>query len=239
MSDIRGAVNAVRDTLNDTNANVGYVTVHRAELEIVLDYADEKLGDKPTRPFKVGDKVQEICENIGDDLPVGVIISQSEKGNYVVLESSVMKGRTLLYFDDEIEPYAAVVEAKFKVGQKVEILESIQASGAVVKAGTQGTVVEVDAARMHEFEVMFSGATGTFSVGFDADELKADLAIGDEVEVVAEHMESHGRSLIGDRGTLIKIEPHADTFPYSVEFRMFAGLGSQVKYFARTELKKV
>jgi len=177
MSDIRGAVNAVRDTLNDTNANVGYVTVHRAELEIVLDYADEKLGDKPTRPFKVGDKVQEICENIGDDLPVGVIISQSEKGNYVVLESSVMKGRTLMYFDDEIEPFAAVVEA--------------------------------------------------------------DLAIGDEVEVVAEHMESHGRSLIGDRGTLINIEPHADTFPYSVAFRMFAGLGSQVRYFARTELKKV
>jgi hypothetical protein len=65
------------------------------------------------------------------------------------------------------------------------------------------------------------------------------LVVGDEVEVVAEHVETHGRSLIGDRGILVRIEPHADNYPYSVEFRIMAGLGSQIKYFSRTELKKV
>lgn len=65
------------------------------------------------------------------------------------------------------------------------------------------------------------------------------LAIGDEVEVVAEHVQSVGGSLIGDRGTLVNIEPLAEKYPYSVEFRAFAGLGKQIKYFARTELKKV
>jgi len=65
------------------------------------------------------------------------------------------------------------------------------------------------------------------------------LALADYVEVIAEHVETHGESLIGNRGTLVNIEPLAETYPYSVEFRMFAGLGTQVKYFARTELKKV
>lgn len=65
------------------------------------------------------------------------------------------------------------------------------------------------------------------------------LVIGDEVEVVAEHVASAGESLIGDRGTLVNIEPHAQNYPYSVEFRLMAGLGSQIKYFARGELKKV
>lgn len=65
------------------------------------------------------------------------------------------------------------------------------------------------------------------------------LVIGDQVEVVAEHVETHGRSLIGDRGTLVNIETFADNYPYSVEFRLLSGLGSQIKYFARTELKKV
>lgn len=66
-----------------------------------------------------------------------------------------------------------------------------------------------------------------------------ELIIGDEVEVVAEHVASAGGSLIGDRGTLVNIEPLADKYPYSVEFRLFAGLGSQIKYFSRGELKKV
>jgi hypothetical protein len=66
-----------------------------------------------------------------------------------------------------------------------------------------------------------------------------ELVVGDEVEVVAEHVETRGHSLIGGRGTLINIEPLAHNYPYSVEFRLLAGLGSQVKYFARGELKKV
>ena len=70
----------------------------------------------------------------------------------------------------EEEPVAA---AKFKLGQKVETLKEIQAQGMVVKAGTVGTVMEIDPLRVHEFEVMFSGAMGTHSFGFDADELKA------------------------------------------------------------------
>lgn len=65
------------------------------------------------------------------------------------------------------------------------------------------------------------------------------LVVGDEVEVVAEHVETYGQSLIGDRGTLVNIEPLADNYPYSVEFRLAAGLGTQIKYFSRTELKKV
>lgn len=73
----------------------------------------------------------------------------------------------------------------------------------------------------------------------DLGEFAEPLAIGDEVEVVAEHVETQGRPLIGDRGTLVNIEPHAENYPYSVEFRLFAGMGSQIKYFARTELKKV
>lgn len=66
-----------------------------------------------------------------------------------------------------------------------------------------------------------------------------ELAIGDEVEVTAEHLDSAGGSLIGRKGTLMNIEPHADKYPYSVEFRIFAGLGSQIMYFGRNELKKV
>lgn len=65
------------------------------------------------------------------------------------------------------------------------------------------------------------------------------LAIGDEVEVVAEHVETYGGSVLGKQGRLMNIEPLARDYPYSVEFRMLAGLGSQINYFARTELKKV
>lgn len=64
-----------------------------------------------------------------------------------------------------------------------------------------------------------------------------ELAIGDEVEVTAEHTGSTG--LIGRKGLLVNIEPLADKYPYSVEFRTFAGLGSQIMYFSRQELKKV
>lgn len=65
------------------------------------------------------------------------------------------------------------------------------------------------------------------------------LVIGDTVEVIAEHVESWGGSLLGDRGTLVNIEPLADKYPYSVEFPYMAGPGKKIKYFARTELRKI
>jgi hypothetical protein len=65
------------------------------------------------------------------------------------------------------------------------------------------------------------------------------LVLGDYVEVVAEHTQTYGGSVLGRKGTLINIEPRADNYPYSVEFRLLAGLGSQIMYFSRTELKKV
>lgn len=66
-----------------------------------------------------------------------------------------------------------------------------------------------------------------------------ELVIGDEVEVTAEHLASAGGPLIGRKGTLVNIERFADKYPYSVEFRLLAGLGSQIMYFGRQELKKV
>lgn len=65
------------------------------------------------------------------------------------------------------------------------------------------------------------------------------LVVGDEVEVVAEHINTAGGSVLGHKGVLVNIEPLADNYPYSVQFRLAAGLGTQIKYFARGELKKV
>ncbi len=66
------------------------------------------------------------------------------------------------------------------------------------------------------------------------------LVIGDLVEVTADHTDVVGDNPYrGRKGTLVNIETLAKNYPYSVEFRLLAGLGTQVVDFAHTELKKV
>jgi len=182
MSKGKEAVAFLKDSLTEySNEEVTFVNT--TDLRGALAYVEEleaKVPAGPVRPFKVGDKVQEICDETGDEKPVGTVVDMGTEGQLVSLENTRHKGRKLFYFDNEIEPYAAVSETTFKVGQKVETTETIQQNKMIVKAGTVGTVVEVrdkyERMRQHkttEFEVMFSGGQGTFSFGFDADELKA------------------------------------------------------------------
>lgn len=150
------------------------VVVFTSTLRDVVAYVEEleaKVPAEPERVFKLGDKVQEITD--AAEKPWGYVIEERELGQFVKLENTNHAGRKLLYYDDEIVPFGDAPESKFKVGQKVATLETIQVNRSVIKAGTVGTVIAVDAVRMHEFEVAFTGAQGTFSFGFDADELKA------------------------------------------------------------------
>lgn len=167
----REAVKAVRDTLNDTNANVNYVTLHRAELEIVLEFAETCLSGVPVRTFKVGDKVQEICDDTGDELPVGTVLSLSATGMHVLLENTRHAGRKLFYYDNEVEAFGEKPEPAFGIGQKVELVDGFNGHGFIVTAGFEGTVREIN--DDGTFEVIFSTKSGTMGMRFAEADLKA------------------------------------------------------------------
>lgn len=173
----REAAKAVRDTLNDTNANVDYVTIHRAELTTVLEYAEAQLGGEPKRPFKVGDKVQEICDETGDDKPVGTVVEMGALGQHVMLENTRHSGRKLYYYDNEIELYVETPEPKFELHQKVELLIETAFMGTPLPKGKQGTIIEVYGPNEHhhEYEVVFNDENGSWSLAFDGHELKPVL----------------------------------------------------------------
>lgn len=169
---VKEAVGHLRGRLADTDG--GFLTdveVSRQLLRTVVEYAEERLAGVRERPFKVGDRVQEVCDDT--EKPVGTVTEMGSLGQYVVLDSGRYANRRIYYYDNEIEPYdEPAVKPKFRLGQKVETLKEIQVRGMVVKAGTVGIVMEITPLRTHEFEVLFSGSLGTYSFGFDADELK-------------------------------------------------------------------
>lgn len=122
------------------------------------------------RPFKVDDKVQEICDDSEEVIPWGLVDEMTSMGYYVRMGNTRYVGRRIFYYDEEIEPYAEEPEALFKVGQKVELLQGYSGNGMVLTAGFVGRVkAEIDGV----YEVVFSTQSGTFGMSFTEDVLKA------------------------------------------------------------------
>lgn len=116
----------------------------------------ELLPPEPERLFKLGDKVQEITDDT--EQPWGYIIEERELGQFVKLENTKHAGRKLLYYDDEIEPFAE--PSKFVRGAKVRELVN----------GNVGTVLlEVNGS----YEVIFQKNYGTVGLTFGPDMLEA------------------------------------------------------------------
>ena len=159
-----------------TNAQIfgeGTVVIFTDTLEKAVAYMEEleaKISGDPTRPFKIGDKVQEICKETEEVTPWGLVDEMTSLGYYVRMGNTRYVGRRIFYYDEEIEPYVETPEALFKVGQKVELLYGYSGSGIVLTAGFVGTVkAEIGGV----YEVVFSTQSGTFGMSFSEDVLKA------------------------------------------------------------------
>lgn len=144
---------------NQQPSDSPYMTIGKQHVSEVLAYIAElesKVPAEPVRPFKVGDKVQEVTDD--EDKPWGYVIEVRDNGCSVKLENTKYSGRRLLYFDNEIEPF--VERPLFVAGQKVREISS----------GLVGSVLfEAEG----KFEVMFQKNFGTISLPFGPDDLEA------------------------------------------------------------------
>lgn len=176
MTEVHEAVKALKGRLADTDG--GFLTdveVSRQFLRTLVEYAEGHLTDEPVRPFKLGDKVQEICDDIGDDKPVGIVVEMTELGQHVKLENTRHAGRKLFYYDEEIEPFGTTPEPTFGLHQKVELTVETSFMGTPLPKGKQGTIIQAYGPNEHhhEYEVAFSDENGSWSLAFDSHELKA------------------------------------------------------------------
>lgn len=173
------AVEGLKGSLTEySNEKVTFVNT--TDLRTVLTYiAELEIKVANREKIAVGDEVVVVKDDTGIHTwmigRAGIVVEIEEDSHlFPLIIEFPSKLRARAHYTEvqkltkAEEP--AVVEAKFKIGQKVETLKEI---GVVVKVGTVGTVTEIDPLRIHEFEVMFTGGQGTFSFGFDADELKA------------------------------------------------------------------
>lgn len=173
IEEAKEAVEGLKGSLKEYN-NEKVTFVNTTDLREVLAYVEEleaKVPAEPKRAFKVGDKVQEICDDTGDELPVGTVLSLSATGMHVLLENTRHAGRKLFYYDNEVEAFGEKAEPAFRIGQKVELVDGFNGHGFIVTAGFEGTVREIN--DDGTFEVIFSTKSGTMGMRFTEADLKA------------------------------------------------------------------